>query len=90
MSGVGRESLDWLTGDLGDDLKVFVEMQNGEPDDFGGRSDEDIRDRGSAVLTDVGKCELDRDGAVLDPRREVLHGHRGQRWSGRTQSKVLR
>jgi hypothetical protein len=38
------ESLDELAGDFGDDLEVLVEMEDGEPSQLGGGSDQKIRD----------------------------------------------
>lgn len=44
--------------------------------------DEQIWNRRGSVLPALGECRLDRDGPVLDERREVLDGHRSDRRLG--------
>ena len=76
-SGIGCDSepLNGLPGDIGNELKVFVEMQDGEPGRFSGCSDEEVRYRRGTMLAKLGKCELDCDRTVLDLQGEVLDGH---------------
>jgi hypothetical protein len=56
------QALDGLAGDVGDDLEVFVQVPDGQPRELGGCRDDEIRDRGRAVLATVGQQGQDLDG----------------------------
>ena len=40
-----------LSGEVADRVEIFVEVQHGEADEFGGGRDEQVWNRGRAVLT---------------------------------------
>jgi hypothetical protein len=44
-----------LSGEVADYVEVFIEVQHGESDEFGGGGDEQVWNRRCAVLTAVGK-----------------------------------
>jgi len=48
------EAFDRLGGDLGDHLEVLVEVDDGQPGQFCGGSDHQVRDGGSPVVSEVG------------------------------------
>ncbi len=79
MSWSQVESFKGLVGDLGDDLEVFVEMENGEPGQFGGSGDEDVGDRGRTVPATIGEQREHLNGTVLDGRGQVFDWHRRDR-----------
>jgi hypothetical protein len=43
-----------LAGDCGDEIELLVDVQDREPGEFGGGCDEEVGDRGGAVLASVG------------------------------------
>ena len=73
-SGCG-EAFHWLACDLGDDVEVLVEVQDGESGELCGGGDDQVRDRGGTVLAAVGQQGQDLDRTVLDRRGQVFHWH---------------
>jgi hypothetical protein len=69
------QPFDCLPGDSRDQLKVLVEVQDGELRAFGCRRDQQVRDRRRAVVSLPGQCAQDFDGAFLGRGRQVLDGH---------------
>ena len=59
-----------LTGDLGDEVEVLIEVQYGQPGEFSGRRDDQIRTRpwskAGADQQDRGCGQQGRQGAVED------------------------
>jgi hypothetical protein len=42
-----------LTGDVGDEVEVLIEVQYGQPGEFSGRGDDQVRYRTSTMLAPV-------------------------------------
>lgn len=87
-TGSGRsQALGRLTGDLGDQVEVLVDVQNDEPGQLGGRGDDEVRHRGRTVPSAIGEQGLHLHGSILDGRRLVLDRDQRQRRSvdGRAQ-----
>ena len=82
------EPFDGLPGDFGNELEVLVNVQHGELCQFCHGGDEQIGNGGCPVLASLGEDGLDLDGAILDRRGEVLHGHRPQRGGAEGVTKV--
>ena len=59
------QSLQGLIRQLGDELEVFVEMENGELCELPGRGDEEVRDRWGAVSAAIGQGDLKRHRSIL-------------------------
>jgi hypothetical protein len=51
---VAAEALEGLAGDIGDDVKVLVQVQHCQPGQLGGGRDDQVRDRRSTMLAMVG------------------------------------
>jgi hypothetical protein len=67
--------LDWLSGDLSDDLEVLVKVQDREPGKLRRRRDDEVGQGRSAMLASVSEQGEDLDRPVLDGWREVLDRH---------------
>jgi len=64
-----------LSGDLGDEVEVLVEVHDGEPGQLGRGGDDEVGDRGCTVVPQVSEQRLHFDGAILDRRGLVLDRH---------------
>ncbi len=74
-----RQALDRLAGDVRDDLEVLVKVQHRQPCEFGGSGDDQVRDRGGAVLASIGEQRQHLDGSVFNRGCLVFNRHGGQR-----------
>ena len=71
-----------MAGDVGDEVEVLVEVEDGEVVQLRGCGDDEVGDGGCPVLASVGEEHLDRHGAVYDGGSEVLDREEGKRRSG--------
>ena len=78
------QALDWLPRDVGDDLEVLIEVQDGKPGEFRDSGDDQVGQGGRAVLAPVSEQRENLDSPVFDDRSQVLHGHRPQRRQPKT------
>ena len=69
MSSLNAQPFDGLTGQIGNQLVVTVEMKDRELCELAGRCDEKIGDGRGTVLTSISQRSLHRDGTVLDRGR---------------------
>ena len=60
------QALDRLAGDVRYDVEVLVKMQHGEPGEFGGSCDDQVRYRGCPMLASIGEQGQDLDRPVLN------------------------
>ena len=72
VSGSDVEALHGLAGDRGDEVEVFVDVEDGEAVELRGSGDEKVWDRWCPVLSLVGEKGLDLDGAILDGGSKVF------------------
>jgi hypothetical protein len=64
-----------LSGDRGDGVEVFVDVEDGQPRELGGGRDDEVGNRRTAVLTPVCEQHLDFQRAILDLRCQILDWH---------------
>jgi hypothetical protein len=64
-AGVGQSD-GGLSGYRGDGVEVFIDVQDGQTGKFGGGRDDEVGDRGAAVLATVSEEQLDFQRAVLN------------------------
>ena len=69
------KTLRGLSGDLGDEVEVPVEVYDGEPGQLCRGGDDEVGDRGCTVAPQIGEQRLHFDGAILDRRGLVLDWH---------------
>jgi hypothetical protein len=55
---LGRQSLNGLAGQVGDEFEVFVHVQHGQAGEFGGGGDDQVGNGRCAVLPFAGECHL--------------------------------
>lgn len=70
---------DRLARDGRDEFVVLVDVQDGELCEFRTRRDQQVGNRGCAMLTPLREERLYLDGPILDRWREVLNRHRRER-----------
>ena len=66
------DPLDWLPGDLCDELEVLVQVQDGELAQFGCGRYQEVGDRCGAVLATLCQDHLDLDRSVFHRRCQVF------------------
>jgi hypothetical protein len=67
------KSVERLSCDLGDELKVFVDVQDRKVADFGRCRDEKVGERWCAVLTSLGESKLYLECPFFDRWSEMLN-----------------
>src|SRR5437660_3081189 len=70
-SGEG-EALDGLASHLGNERKVFIDVQYGQAGELRGGCDEQIRYRCRPVMASLGEHHLDRNGPIFNRGGLVL------------------
>ena len=64
-AGVGQSGSE-LSGYRGDGVEVFIDVQDGQTGKFGGGRNDEVGDRGAAMLATVSEEHLDFQRAVLN------------------------
>ena len=71
VGGSGGEAFDRLAGDLGDELEVLVEVEDGEVAELGGGCDEQVGNGGGSVLPAIGEARREAASADLSMSQQV-------------------
>lgn len=69
------QAFDGLAGDIGDELIILVEMEDGELRELSDGSVQPMGDRGSPVLAPVSQGGFNGQCSILDRGRQVLDRH---------------